>query len=61
MKRGRPLGGEALTADWSLSKRFAVYGGLVILLAATLSGLAVSAVISRVTIQSTAASTALFV
>lgn len=46
--------------SWSLSRQFAVAGGLVMLAAATLAGAIISGIVTKATIEHTAASTALF-
>lgn len=46
--------------SWSLSRQFAVAGGVVMLAAAGLAGLLTSMIVTRTTIDGTAASTALF-
>jgi signal transduction histidine kinase len=45
---------------WSLSRQFAVAGGLVMLAAATLAGMIMSGIVTKATVEHTAARTALF-
>lgn len=45
---------------WTLSKQFAVAGGVVMLAAATFAGLLISMIVSKTTVEETAAATALF-
>lgn len=46
--------------NWSLARRFAVTGGVIATIAATLAGAAISGTMARTTIDATANSTALF-
>src|SRR5262245_30519646 len=47
--------------EWSLSSQFALTGGLIMVMAATVAGYFVSAIVSQIVIERTAASTALLV
>ena len=51
---------KARFANWSLSKQFAFTGGFFMLVAMTLAGVLISNIVSKVTIENTASSTALF-
>lgn len=55
-----PLGRKRLR-EWSLSGQFALTGGLIMVMAAAISGYFVSAIVSQTAIERTAASTALLV
>ena len=51
---------KAWFANWSLSKQFAFTGGFFMLVAMILAGVLISNIVSKVTIENTASSTALF-
>ena len=46
--------------EWSLSRQFAVAGGLVMLATAALAGMIMSGIVTKATVEHTAARTALF-
>ncbi len=47
--------------DWSLSSQFVLAGGLIMMMAAVIAGYFVSAIVSQISIERTAASTALLI
>lgn len=53
-------GWRRIVEQWSLSRRFAVTGGVIAIAAAALAGAAISSIMARAAIEGTAASTALF-
>lgn len=58
--RGRPGILAGRFREWSLSRQFAVAGGLVMLATAALAGMIMSGIVTKATVEHTAARTALF-